>query len=72
MPPGSFSDSADAVMRTANAGVLAGAHMILGLPGEDREMIISHAERLSQLPLSTLKLHQLQLIRNTRMAYEQL
>ena len=67
-----FSDSADAVMRTANAGVLAGAHMILGLPGEDREMIISHAERLSQLPLSTLKLHQLQLIRNTRMAYEQL
>ena len=66
-----FSDSADAVMRTANAGVLTGAHMILGLPGEDREMIISHAEKLSRLPLSTLKLHQLQLIRNTRMAYEQ-
>lgn len=51
-----FSDSADAVMRTANAGVLAGAHMILGLPGEDREMIISHAERLSQLPLVDIEI----------------
>lgn len=43
-------------MRTANAGVLAGAHMILGLPGEDREMIISHAERLSQLPLVDIEI----------------
>ena len=66
-----FSESADAIKRTVNAGILTGAHMILGLPGEDRETIISHAEKLSRLPLSTLKLHQLQLIRNTRMAYEQ-
>lgn len=67
----SFADSADAVRRTADAGILTGAHMILGLPGENRETIISHAKKLSRLPLSTLKLHQLQLIRNTRMAYEQ-
>ena len=65
-----FADSVDAIQRTADAGILTGAHMILGLPGEDRNMIISHAEKLSQLPLSTLKLHQLQLIRNTRMAHE--
>ena len=65
-----FADSVDAIQRAADAGILTGAHMILGLPGEDRNMIISHAEKLSQLPLSTLKLHQLQLIRNTRMAHE--
>ena len=65
-----FADSVDVIQRTADAGILTGAHMILGLPGEDRNMIISHAEKLSQLPLSTLKLHQLQLIRNTRMAHE--
>ena len=44
--------------------------MILGLPGESRELMLEHARRLSQLPLDTLKLHQLQLIRHTRMARE--
>ena len=44
--------------------------MILGLPGESREEILHHADRLSGLPVTTLKLHQLQLIRNTRMAKE--
>jgi hypothetical protein len=44
--------------------------MILGLPGESRNDILSHADKLSELPLSTIKLHQLQLIKNTRMAKE--
>ena len=65
-----FATSVDAIRRTAAAGVAVGAHMILGLPGESREMILTHADRLSQLPLDTIKLHQLQLIRGTRMARE--
>ncbi|HIY50294.1 MAG TPA: TIGR01212 family radical SAM protein [Candidatus Barnesiella excrementavium] len=65
-----FAASADAIRRTSAAGVLVGAHMILGLPGESRELMLEHARRLSQLPLDTLKLHQLQLIRHTRMARE--
>lgn len=65
-----FATSVDAIRRTAAAGVAVGAHMILGLPGESREMILTHADRLSQLPLDTIKLHQLQLIRGTRMASE--
>lgn len=44
--------------------------MILGLPGEDSEKLIQQAETLSQLPLTTLKMHQLQLIKGTRMAHE--
>jgi hypothetical protein len=47
-----------------------GAHVILGLPGESREDILRQAADLSALPLTTLKLHQLQLIRGTRMARE--
>jgi hypothetical protein len=47
-----------------------GAHVILGLPGETRDMIMRQAADLSALPLTTLKLHQLQLIRGTRMAHE--
>ncbi len=65
-----FATSVDAIRRTDAAGVAVGAHMILGLPGESRDMILTHADRLSQLPLDTIKLHQLQLIRGTRMARE--
>ena len=64
------AESECAVRRTASRGIYAGAHLILGLPGESREEILHHADVLSALPLTTLKLHQLQLIRGTRMARE--
>lgn len=64
------TESEAAVRRTAERGIYTGAHLILGLPGETREEILLHAGRLSALPLTTLKLHQLQLIRQTRMAQE--
>lgn len=64
------AESEAAVRRTAAAGIYTGAHLILGLPGETREEILHHASVLSALPLTTLKLHQLQLIRHTRMARE--
>ena len=51
---------------------MVGAHIILGLPGESREEILQHADRLSELPITTLKLHQLQIIRGTIMAGEYL
>ena len=60
----------DAVERTARRHILTGGHVILGLPGEDRERILVQAARISELPLNTLKLHQLQLVRGTRMAHE--
>jgi radical SAM protein (TIGR01212 family) len=60
----------DAVTRTAACGIRTGAHLILGLPGESREAILAEAGILSALPLTTLKLHQLQLIKGTRMAQE--
>ncbi len=65
-----YASAVDAVRRTAEAGIPVGAHMILGLPGESRETILSHAGRLSVLPLTMVKLHQLQLIRGTRLAQE--
>ena len=64
------AESEDAIRRTATKGIYTGVHLILGLPGERREEILHHAEVLSALPVTTLKLHQLQLIRNTRMAKE--
>lgn len=65
-----FRASADAVRRTAACGIPVGGHVILGLPGETHDGIVEQAGILSALPLTTLKLHQLQLIRGTRMARE--
>lgn len=65
-----YAETEEAVRRTAGAGILTGGHVILGLPGETRQAIVEQAGHLSRLPLTTLKMHQLQLIRGTRMAHE--
>ena len=65
-----FECSADAICRTAEKGIPVGAHLILGLPGESREDILETAKAISKLPIDTLKLHQLQLVRGTEMARE--
>lgn len=49
-------------------GVAVGVHIILGLPGETEEDFANHARRISELPVTTLKLHQLQVIRDTRLS----
>ncbi|WP_148371816.1 TIGR01212 family radical SAM protein [Bacteroides bouchesdurhonensis] len=65
-----YKDTVEAVRRTADCGILTGGHIILGLPGESHDTMVMQAEILSELPISTLKIHQLQLIRGTRMAKE--
>lgn len=64
----SWECSVEAIQRTTDRGIITGVHMILGLPGESRDEILNHACELSKLPIKTLKLHQLQLIKYTRMA----
>ena len=65
-----YKDTIEAVERTAACGILTGGHIILGLPGETHDDIVPQAKILSELPLTTLKIHQLQLIQGTRMAHE--
>lgn len=64
------AESVDAIYRTAAKGIYTGAHIILGLPGESKEQMLEHADKLSELPLTTLKMHQLQLIKGTVMAHQ--
>ena len=64
------AQTVDAITRTAARGIRVGAHLILGLPGESREAMLHESTVLSDLPLTLLKLHQLQLIKGTRMAAE--
>lgn len=65
-----FEVAKAAIEKTSARGIRVGAHVILGLPSETREGLIKQAGVLSALPLTTLKLHQLQLIKGTRMAAE--
>ena len=53
---------------SAARGLHVGAHFILGLPGEDDEMLLRQVERINALPLETVKFHQLQLVRGTALA----
>lgn len=63
-----FCEAEEAIRKTAGRGIRIGAHLIFGLPGEDRESMLRGAVRLCDLPIDILKLHQLQIIRDTRMA----
>ena len=63
-----WADTADAVRRTHEAGIPCGLHLIMGLPGEDLDVMLSTIDRVNELPVDTVKIHQLQLVRGTRMA----
>ena len=62
-----FKESVEALELAASYGIKTGAHIIFGLPGETRQMMINEAEILSALPINTLKLHQLQIVKGTAM-----
>lgn len=63
-----FEQSIEAIEETAKRGIRTGGHLIFGLPGETREEMLAEAEILSQLPLTNVKFHQLQIIKGTQMA----
>ena len=68
-----FEEARETIERTNERGILTGGHVILGLPGEDTTESIRQADLISSLKLDLLKIHQLQIIKGTRLAeiYEQ-
>ena len=65
-----FACCRDAVERTHARGILTGAHIIIGLPGEDAAESLRQAPIISSLPIDILKIHQMQIIKGTRLAQE--
>lgn len=63
-----FDRARQAVEQTARRGITTGGHIILGLPGEDAAESIRQAKSISELRLDILKIHQMQVIRGTRLA----
>jgi uncharacterized protein len=65
-----FEDAVKAVENTSALGINTGAHFIFGLPGETRKEMLDQVSVISQLPLKTVKFHQLQIIKGTAMETE--
>lgn len=63
-----WEQTVDAVRRSAALGLHVGLHFIMGLPGDTREMMLETVRRACDLPVSSLKFHQLQLIKGTPLA----
>lgn len=66
----SFSCSRRAIAETASRGITVGGHVILGLPGENMPESLRQASIISSTELDILKIHQLQIIRGTRLERE--
>lgn len=65
-----WEESINAINLCHGKGIKVGAHLILGLPGETEQEILAHAKVISELPIHTLKLHQLQITKNTQLAVQ--
>ncbi len=67
-----YEESVSAIRKTASYGIHTGAHLIFGLQGETEEDMLAEAAIVSELPLDTIKFHQLQIIKDTPLAQEYL
>ena len=65
-----YEEAVEALEATSVRGINTGAHFIFGLPGETRDEMLKEAEIISTLPLKTVKFHQLQIIKGTKMEEE--
>lgn len=65
-----FEETKATFEKCKNKGFHLGAHIILGLPGESKEELFQHAIEVSKLPIDTLKMHHLQIVKNSVMAIQ--
>jgi uncharacterized protein len=65
-----FQTSVNAIKVSSELGIHTGAHFIIGLPGETKEDIINQVAVISSLPLNSVKFHQLQIVKDTKIALE--
>ncbi len=65
-----FEVAKKAVEMTAERGLDVGAHFIIGLPGETKDMILKASDFINSMPLHSVKFHQLQIVKGTKMEKE--
>ncbi len=60
-----WEQTVDAAWRLDSYGFPVGLHLMLGLPGEDIDKMVETVRLVNDLPVSTVKFHQLQILRGT-------
>lgn len=65
-----FQCSQETIARTRKRAIRVGAHIIIGLPGEDQQETLRQASLISALDIDILKIHQMQIIKGTKLALE--
>jgi len=62
-----------AVLETKKRGINVCAHIILGFPNENKQMMLETAKRLSELEIDSIKIHQLAILKDSPLSriYEQ-
>jgi hypothetical protein len=65
-----FATAQWAVKQTASRGIHTGAHFIIGLPGETPDDWLNSIQLINQMPINSIKFHQLQIIKGTVMERE--
>lgn len=64
----SLTESIEAVEAAAARGLDVVGHFIIGLPGEDHDMIVETARKAAALPLTGIKIHALLVLEGTALA----
>ena len=60
-----FEESVSVIEELSKRGIESVAHIMLGLPGESREMMLDTVEAVANLPVQGVKIHQLMVIKGT-------
>jgi hypothetical protein len=62
-----FDDAQFWIKKAADLGIKVGIHLVFGLPNDTREKMLAQVHKVNELPIYSIKFHQLQIIKNTKM-----
>ncbi|MFA5324909.1 MAG: TIGR01212 family radical SAM protein [Bacteroidales bacterium] len=65
-----WEQAVETIKKTAERDITQGAHFIFGLPGESRNDMMLMAEKINGLRIDSVKFHQLQIVKGTRIEKE--
>jgi radical SAM protein (TIGR01212 family) len=61
-----FHQSENAIFNASERKIPVSIHLLYGLPGESLQEMIDETDIISQLPITSVKFHQLQILKDTR------
>ena len=64
----SWEDAVNAIQRCANEGIRVTVHLMFGLPGETYQQMLETAEKVAELPIHGVKIHNLYVAKDTGLA----